>query len=152
MHRLKRFGFTRSDEQQSSTSSNAIDRDEVEDKDDMPSELELIKGSYTKLQEEISPLLRQSSAFNKNSAFHLCRLQAVFHYFKLRMDGVKCMKASIEACTQIWNDKATIYRARTIRKHWAKEYMEAGALSLFNQGKHAKTVSVLSLEDVAMDA
>ncbi|KAG2221800.1 hypothetical protein INT45_013296 [Circinella minor] len=83
------------------------------------------------LSTDIQPALDRQSRFNKEDAFHICKMQA----------------SSKKAAIDIWITPSDNYRAKAIR-YWAKEYVDCGYISKHQQGKHAKVVSLLSDESI----
>jgi hypothetical protein len=114
-------------------------------------EINKIKTVHPDLRKLITPRITAMSTFNKRATYEFCRILAVYHYYGFRLQGYKREKASIKSADLIWNEKATTYRYRSIRK-WADEYLETNDLRAHSQGKHGKRESVLSLEDVKLAA
>ena len=99
------------------------------------------------LSTEIQPALDRYSRFNKEDAFHVCKMQAVYRYYYYLSQNYTKRESSKKAAIDIWIIPSDDYRAKAIR-YWAKEYADFGYISKHQQGKHAKVVSLLSDESI----
>lgn len=95
-----------------------------------------LKIAYDALSIYLTPSFRANKQQDEN-IYERSKCQAVHHYFKLRMDGVKKMEASVLAANMFWYSKKSTYRSKDIRKY-AEEYLKTGKISECLQGKHPK--------------
>jgi hypothetical protein len=118
---------------------------------------EHMEGKLT-MQEAVEELSLSDARFTNNGRdekavkgtrrFAFIQSLAVMRYFQRRLDGVKRMDAAESVAKQIYNkDGRHSYRARCIRQ-WSTEYLQTGKISESQQGRHAKTNSIILQEPV----
>ena len=79
--------------------------------------------------------------------------RAIWKYLQLRLAGQGMMQASAATAFYLYPEAGQrcetqeCYKARCIRQ-WTKEYLQSGRLPEYRQGKHAKTQSIITDENV----
>jgi hypothetical protein len=108
--------------------------------------LQHIQAAYSKLSDLLKPRVCSNGPCSPMESFERCKHQAIRLYFGYLLDGRRKLKASEQAARDIFVSPSTS-RMSAIRA-WAKEYLQRGELSKHRQGKHAKSVSLLSDESI----
>ena len=109
------------------------------------------------IQDAINNLLENHAAIardkrdekrDKRMAWEIIRSTAVTAYLHLRLDDVPKIEASRQVASSLYFKRfATSYKARCIRV-WADYFLQFGTLPEYTQGKHIKTPTIITDENV----